>query len=425
MTEQEEPHLHSIFLQLNLKMNFARGDALGYGPEGEAWRYRTGLVESISKVVDEYRTWRSLQPMRVLFFGPPASGWVTTSEGRLVLSRDFAEEYQVTYIDPQAVAEEYKQVESLELGQKIREALESGDAIPPELVREAVQRKLQTPQCRNQGWVLDGYPATREEAELLFDVDRVPVEGEPPAEDEAPPADPPAKPVPVPETVFSLGASKEFLLKRIAAQTEEDAIATGQTEEQFEAAYEAFVEANPADEAGAVQGVVGLLRDSRAKGCQRVVEIELENELSFVQDQLRLSVGEPRNYDPSRARRAREAAAAERAEEREREAAAQRDSEEAAGRADREAKALADKEKLDRLQREERESLLLRSQPMRKYLMENVLPTLTRGLQEVRALRFHHLLLRVTPPALCAASPRTARRRPGSRPAHPAPSPSS
>ena len=32
---------------------------------------------------------------------------------------------------------------------------------------------------------------------------------------------------------------------------------------------------------------------------------------------------------------------------------------------------------------EERDALLLRSQPMRKYLMDNVLPTLTRGLQEV------------------------------------------
>jgi adenylate kinase len=385
MTQQDEPHLHSIYLSLNLKLNFARGDAIGYGPEGEAWRFKSGIVDNISKVVDEYRAWRSLQPMRVLFFGPPASGWVMTGEGRLVLSRDFAEEYQVTFIDPQAVADEYRQDTTLELGQKLREAAEAGGAPPAELVREAVQRKLQTPACRNQGWVLDGYPATREEAEQLFDVDRVPVEGEPPADEEPPPAqDPPARPAPVPESVFALGASREFLQKRIAALTEEEAAAAGLTAEEFEAAFDEHAAANAADEAGLVGGVVGLLRDNRAKGCLRVVDVELEAELSFVQDQLRLSVGEPRNYDPSRARREREAAAAARAEQREREAAGKREAEEAAGRAEREAKARADAEKLGRLQAEERESLLLRSQPMRKYLMENVLPTLTKGLQEVR-----------------------------------------
>ena len=383
-TEQNESHLHTIYLKLNLKMQFARGEAIGYGPEGEAWQYKTGLVDKIGKVVDEYRFWRGLQPMRVLFFGPPASGWVMTAEGRLILSQDFADEYQVKLIKPNEVAEEYKQMVSLELGQKLREAMEAGGTAPPELVREAVQRKLQTPACRNQGWVLDGYPATRAEAELLFDVDRVPVEGEPPAEDEPPPTqDPPTKPVPVPETVFSLSASKEFLQKRIAALTEEEATAMGQTADEFEAAYEEFEKENPTDEAGLVGGVVALLRDSKAKGCLRIVDIQLENELSFVQDQLRLSVGEPRNYDPNQARREREAAAKARAEQREREAEKKREAEESAGRAEREAKAKADKEKLARLQAEERESLHLRSQPMRKYLMENVLPTLTKGLQEV------------------------------------------
>ena len=54
---------------------------------------------------------------------------------------------------------------------------------------------------------------------------------------------------------------------------------------------------------------------------------------------------------------------------------------------EREAKAKMDADRLAKLQEEEREALLLRSQPMRKYLIDNVLPSLTRGLQEVAKVR--------------------------------------
>ena len=52
-----------------------------------------------------------------------------------------------------------------------------------------------------------------------------------------------------------------------------------------------------------------------------------------------------------------------------------------------EAKAKLNSERLAKLQEEERDALLLRSQPMRKYFMDNVLPSLTRGLQEVAKVR--------------------------------------
>lgn len=61
--------------QLNLQMSFVRGEALGYGEESDKWIAGSGLVENIDRVVTEYRDWRSLQPMRVLFHGPPASYW--------------------------------------------------------------------------------------------------------------------------------------------------------------------------------------------------------------------------------------------------------------------------------------------------------------------------------------------------------------
>jgi adenylate kinase len=120
---------------------------------------------------------------------------------------------------------------------------------------------------------------------------------------------------------------------------------------------------------------------------EQIVDIVTDYELDFIQDKIRLSIGEPRNYDPSKPRREREAKAKALADARAAAADAAKRAEEEASRSQREAKAKLDAERLAKLQEEERDALLLRSQPMRKYLMDNVLPSLTRGLQEVAKVR--------------------------------------
>eukprot|EP00961_Rhodomonas_salina_P061635 827424-Rhodomonas_salina.3 len=148
-------------------MSFVRGEALGYGEESDKWIAGSGLVENIDRVVTEYRDWRSLQPMRVLFHGPPASYWYKnpavlggvwycgterlvlsgvsaggtrypTEGGRVDLARDFAEEYDVTYLDLKAVIEEYRAKPPFseggtDLGAKLEEVLaEDAEAEVPE-----------------------------------------------------------------------------------------------------------------------------------------------------------------------------------------------------------------------------------------------------------------------------------------------------
>lgn len=156
---------------------------------------------------------------------------------------------------------------------------------------------------------------------------------------------------------------------------------------RFMAAYERFKDANPVDEDGVQQGLLGLYRENKERGCKLMVEIVCDNPLEFVQDKVRMSIGAPRNYDPERPRLEREAREKAAAEAKAAAAEAKRLAEEDASRAEREAKAAKDAENLARLREEERQALLLRSKPMRTYLMENVLPTLTKGLQEVAQVR--------------------------------------
>ena len=63
--------------------------------------------------------------------------------------------------------------------------------------------------CLNQGYVLDGYPETEEEAKAIFI-----------AADDAEDPDAP-DPLTVPEFVFALDASDEFLMNRVKELPEE------------------------------------------------------------------------------------------------------------------------------------------------------------------------------------------------------------
>ena len=52
------------------------------------------------------------------------------------------------------------------LGRKVRAIMEKGELIPDEVVNALVEERLGQPDCR-RGFVLDGYPRTREQAQAL------------------------------------------------------------------------------------------------------------------------------------------------------------------------------------------------------------------------------------------------------------------
>ena len=59
--------------------------------------------------------------------------------------------------------------DSTELGLKAKAYMDGGKLVPDDLVIQLVQDKLNTPECRLGGWVLDGYPRTVGQAKALTD----------------------------------------------------------------------------------------------------------------------------------------------------------------------------------------------------------------------------------------------------------------
>ena len=60
---------HLLPLQLSLKVRFSAKDALDI-----PWTSLSGFVANIAKVTEEFRVYRAITAMKVVFMGPPASG---------------------------------------------------------------------------------------------------------------------------------------------------------------------------------------------------------------------------------------------------------------------------------------------------------------------------------------------------------------
>jgi len=118
------------------------------------------------------------------------------------------------------------------------------------------------------------------------------------------------------------------------------------------------------------------------------LEVTLETATETLASKSRVYLGAPRNYGPSKEELAAKAALEEQASK-------QKAAEEAALKAEREAAEVQERQqreavesrRLAELQQKERELLEVRSIPLRNYLMQNVIPTLTEGLIEVCKLK--------------------------------------
>jgi adenylate kinase len=99
-----------------------------------------------------------MSELNLVLLGPPGSGKGTQGER---LQEDFELPYHATGNILRGAVEE-----KTELGQTAKEYMDNGDLVPDDVICGVIAERLQTPEAAD-GFILDGFPRTRPQAEAL------------------------------------------------------------------------------------------------------------------------------------------------------------------------------------------------------------------------------------------------------------------
>ncbi|NXS80562.1 KAD7 kinase, partial [Erpornis zantholeuca] len=390
--ELTQMQLDMLFVDLRMESSFLKENF------NITWVAEAGLVENIEEVVMEYKQTRGLLPLKVFIHGPPGSGKSTIAEELCkhyklncvrineVISEKIADLEKIVAKEPVIVrAEEEGEEDVEEEGENIEEAKELLDAIKEnmkqnkgrlgdEYLFKIMVDKLMSMPCRNQGYVLDGFPETYAQAMELFKEEE---------EEETKGKMPKFNQIIIPEFIFSLTASDEFLINRIMNLPESVVAGTRYTQDQFLQSLKLFRKLNTDDTT--VLNYFDEL-EIHPHFIDVAVYEDFENRLTV--PKIIKEIGEPRNYGlTDEEKEILERQAAEERLVKEAQEKAEQERKEAEERAERMARWEEWNKQLEEVKRQEHELVEAQSIPLRNYLMKNVMPTLMQGINECCRMR--------------------------------------
>jgi adenylate kinase len=98
-------------------------------------------------------------PTRIIIIGGPASGKGTQCE-------NIASRYGVVHLSTGDMLREAVK-EGSAIGLVAKQYMDTGELVPDEVIIEIVSARLDQDDCRERGWLLDGFPRTKAQAEHL------------------------------------------------------------------------------------------------------------------------------------------------------------------------------------------------------------------------------------------------------------------
>ncbi|XP_064515167.1 adenylate kinase 7 isoform X2 [Pseudopipra pipra] len=387
-------HLDMLLVNLQMESNVLK-DAFNIN-----WVAEAGLIENIEQVVKEYKQSRGLQPLKVYIHGPPAVGKST-------IAQELCKHYRLHYIKiDDVISEKIAHLEKIvakeqdtgveegedeaeEQGENVEAALELLDGIKENMelnqgrlddqfIVTIVKDKLKSMPCKNQGYVLDGFPETYSQAMELFRA-----EDDDEEEEEIKSKIPRCHKIITPEFVFSLTASDEFLINRVTNLPESVVAGTHYTQDKFPPSLKLFRDSNTDDTT-----VLNYFDELEIHPQFIDVPIYEDPENRFIVQKIIKEIGEPRNYGlTDEEKEILERKAAEERLAKEAQEKAEQERKEAEEHAERMARLEEWNKQLEEVKRQEQELLEAQSIPLRNYLMKNVMPTLMQGINECCRIR--------------------------------------
>ncbi|MES1902339.1 MAG: Adenylate kinase 7 [Paramarteilia canceri] len=144
-----------------------------------------GMIQDIDNICSEFLKERNLGPIKVCIIGPPCSGKTTLAN---MLSRY----YKIEILESNKLISEAKEElesiinsvdfdrklfhkmnidEAAEMLDQINESISLNERISDQLESRIFSEKLRSPSIVNRGFILDGFPRTKDQAQLIFTTD--------------------------------------------------------------------------------------------------------------------------------------------------------------------------------------------------------------------------------------------------------------
>uniref|UniRef100_A0A3Q2DS21 Adenylate kinase 7a n=1 Tax=Cyprinodon variegatus TaxID=28743 RepID=A0A3Q2DS21_CYPVA len=367
-------------LSINLRMDAAvDSDTFSFN-----WICRDGMVENMENIADEYKRARQLLPIKIFLVGPPAAGKTTVAEklcqlyklNHINISRmieekttklkDLINEAELDDVHEEAAAAAQQQLEI------INQSMEKNQGqLDESLIFEILREKLYSKPCRNQGFVLDGFPETFEQAKVIFSGNQ---------DSELISKIPRYNKIITPEHVFVLEASDDFLMRRVQGLPQSTAEKMSYTQEEFVPRLARY------RQLFCTQETLLDFFDYREIHPQYIGTILSDLEYAGVMKKITEDVGVPRNYSPNPEEQKDE-------NRRKEEEIKQKLVPETEEKKIRKTAALAEMTKhyeewnLSVVEQEESELLEAKALPLRNYLMKYVMPSLSAAMLECSKIK--------------------------------------
>lgn len=117
-------------------------------------------------VTDNTKMAFKVKSPKIIIAGAPAAGKGTQCE---IIKKDFGVVHLSTGDILRAAVNEKS-----ELGLKAKSYMDSGKLVPDELIIDVVCDRLKQPDCQTNGWLLDGFPRTKSQADALTAAGMIP-----------------------------------------------------------------------------------------------------------------------------------------------------------------------------------------------------------------------------------------------------------
>uniref|UniRef100_A0A672IXR0 Adenylate kinase 7a n=1 Tax=Salarias fasciatus TaxID=181472 RepID=A0A672IXR0_SALFA len=344
------------------------------------WVSEAGMVENMESIVEEYRDTRQLLSVKICLVGPPAVGKSSVAEKLchfyqiphirvqvFIVNLCLFQRERSTETDPDLVSEEEAAAAQKQL-RTIEKRMNENEGQLADLICEILLEKLNSKQCINQGFVLDGFPETQEEAKRIFSVE------------ENQDLDSGLKT----PYVFELQAKDDFLIKRVQELPECVAEQMHYTQDEFVSRLKRYRQLS-----GAEDTLLDYFDELEIH--PEHIEVTVDNPANAdVMKNITETVGPPKNYglspeeqeeeDRRKEKEAREKLAAQACERKHRKEAA-------LAEMTTQYEEWVSKKNVSEVKRQEDELLEARALPLRSYLMKHVMPSLAAAMTDCSKIK--------------------------------------